>query len=360
MNTRPKNILFIIHRLYFNGTPKKGGIDRIVAFLSKKHKTTLIEHPFEVINHPSTISSGVNHRAYRSKTRGPLLWIEELFINLYWIVSSKQKYHFAIASDPLNFFSCHVLKLLGKVKKTQFHSTDYSNPRFTNWFLESIYQFLYSYAVKNADMVTVVSTRMKERIERDVFLLPNSPNFQEIPKVPPDNKKKADLVLLVGRWGKQINSRIILQTLKSLKKAYPKITLHIIGYVGKGAITDKNIIFHGPLTYEDAIKEMSQMYIGITAYTSSPGSYVHFADSLKIREYAAAGLPIVCDSIYATSEEVQKNNAGIVYKTSKDMINAITHLIEDREDYNTMRKNALSWAKKNDKKLLLQKLYKNL
>ncbi len=366
-----KRILFIIHRLYFDGKPKLGGIDRIVDYLKENNNVTLIEHPFEIINHPSLFTSTDKRYFHQARTPAPFLWIEELIVNVIWILQAGKSYDLAIASDPLNFFSCFLLQKLGKVRKTQFHSIDYSKPRFTNSVLEWFYQTLYRFAVKNATLTTVTSKRMlnvAEKIagndqENILFLLPNSPNYYDIPKISCNKKNKNDLVLLVGRWGDQINTPLLIASLTQLKEIFPHILLHVIGSTDETYQQNffsnnlkKNVIFHGSLSYEKAMQVMSSCSIGITAY-SETNSYVHYADSLKMREYAAAGLPTVCDQIYATSEEVKTYDSGFVYSNGTEMSEIIKKLINEKRLYEQKSKNALTWAKKMDKRILLDNLY---
>ncbi|QQG44080.1 MAG: glycosyltransferase [Candidatus Roizmanbacteria bacterium] len=366
-----KKVLFIIHRIYFNDQPKLGGVDRIIDFLKKNNETTTIEHPFEKINHPSVFTSKVKKLTHNSVLKPPLIWFEEFVFNVYWILKNKNVYDLAVASDPLNYFSCLILKLLKKVNKTQFHSTDYSPKRFNNLLLDIFYHFLYNLSVKNADIITVTSTRMhkvvQEKLDKvnihKVFLLPNSPYFSFIPKTNINKKNPLDLVMLIGRWGDQINTENIINGLKLLKKDYPNIRLNIIGHTDNSYIKlfkenklDKNIILYGSLPYDKAMEKMSNCYIGITSY-SETNSYVHFADSLKIREYAAAGLPTVCDSVYGTSEEVIDYESGDVYNTSLEMYEKIKKLIKDFKLYKEKSDNAIKWAQRMDKQKLLNNLY---
>ena len=104
---------------------------------------------------------------------------------------------------------------------------------------------------------------------------------------------------------------------------------------------------------------MSHASIGITCY-SAQKSYVYYADSLKIREYAAAGLPIVCDTIYGTAQEVKEYDAGFVYNSAQEMAISINQLIENKNLYKQKSERAIFWAKKMDKKKLLRELYGKL
>lgn len=369
-----KKILFIIHRLYFKSIPKLGGVDRIIDFLKKDNEITLIEHPFEKINHPSVFTSKDIVYEHHSFLRTPLIWIEEFIINVIWVLKSHAKYNLAIASDPLNFFSCYSLKKLGLIKKIQFHSTDYSSRRFSNFFLDQCYQYLYNFSLRKADYVTVVSQRMLNHTyntvpiynQSKIFLLPNSPYFTEIPKIKLEKKMTNQLVILSGIFENQVNMNNLLLFLELVKKEYPDIILNIIGHVENNTINiinkkgfKNNLVFHGNLEYGKAIEKMAQSYIGITSYKKS-NSYMYYGDSLKIREYAAAGLPVVCDNIYGTAEEVKKYDVGFVYHTTQEMVSAVGQLITNKKLYKTKGKHALSWAKEMDKGKLLNDLYKKI
>ena len=82
-----------------------------------------------------------------------------------------------------------------------------------------------------------------------------------------------------------------------------------------------------------------------------------YADSLKIREYAAAGLPTVCDNIYSTSDEIKQYNTGFVYNDYREMADVVLRLIKDESLYRRLSQNALAWAKKMDKINWLKKIY---
>ncbi len=368
-----KNILFIAHRLYFNGHPKKGGIDHIIAFLSKNNRIALIEHPFDKINHPSTLTANGYSKTHRAFTKPPFLWFEECLANIAWVKQMNKKFALAVASDPLNFFSCYLLKKMKLAQTIQFHSTDYSHSRFGNFLLDKIYQSLYRFALTHADKTTLVSPKMMRQAEKMVpvrfhnrfFLLPNSPEYRNIPKYPSTEKDRFSLVMTAGIFKDQVDIDTLIDGLTRLKIHYPKAILRIIGTVEKSNIDlfrennlENNLVFEGGLPYKQSIEKVAKSYIGITCYKKN-SSYMSYADSLKIREYAAAGLPIVCDNVYATAEEVIKNNAGFVYNSPAEMAEVIGQLIENKKLYLTKSQNALAWAEKMDKIKWLKKLYEH-
>jgi len=367
-----KKILFIVHRLYFNNQVKKGGADRIVDFLKTQNTIDIIAHPLKNIFYPSFFSSNKIEKKYHNHFKQPFCWLEQIIINVIWILKINFQYDLIIATDPLSFFSAYIIKKLKKTKKIQFHSTDYSLPRFKNIIFEFFYQKFYILALKRADLITVVSLKMANKAyellgykKKNIVILPNSPDFSKIPKVPPNNRKLKHFAISVGIFEDQVDLKSLLISLKFLKRLMNDFILEIIGYVPKKYIKlfynkgfKTNTIFYGILPYEKAIKKISECSIGITCYSANH-SYVHYADSLKIREYAAAGLPIVCDNIYGTAQEVKENIAGYVYNNPTEMVEYLIKLTSNKKLYLTISNNALNWAKKMDKARLLSNLYEN-
>ena len=121
---------------------------------------------------------------------GVLRWLFELMFNFFYLLGIKEKCALIIAVDPLNFLSAYPIRLFKNVK-IHFHSIDYSESRFNNLLLDGLYNLLYAFAVKNADMVTYVSVPMGEKIRsivgsnhrNIVSHLPNSPEFSRVKRI---------------------------------------------------------------------------------------------------------------------------------------------------------------------------------
>lgn len=362
-------VLFIIHRLYFNGNPKEGGIDDIRKYFEKKD-VFLIEHPFEVYDHQSSFIAPSKKDIFSEKIyfKPPFVWVYEIFLNLKWCFKIKEKYDWVFVSDPLNFLSAYFLKKFGIVNKIHWHSIDYSPKRFKSIFLDKIYQKSYFFACKKSNRITVVSKNMfrlvvKNRNNSDsVFFLPNSPNYSDVPRVDLKSKNIYSIVLTMSRLKQQIDIKKILDAIIILKKEYPQIVLNIVGHVDEKIEEELKerygdiLKFYGFVSREKCLDIISYSGIGIVWYTTKE-SYVHFADSLKIREYAAAGLPIISNNVMATSEEIKKENIGFVVNSTEEIYNKIRFLFDNQNKYLELSKNAQKWAKKNDKEILLKEIF---
>ena len=78
---------------------------------------------------------------------------------------------------------------------------------------------------------------------------------------------------------------------------------------------------------------------------------------MKLREYAAAGLPSVCNDKISTAFEMESEGAGYVVGEVSSMAERIIDLFLNPDLYKKVRLSALGWAKSMDKVKLLDELY---
>jgi len=366
-----KNVLFLVHRIFNNDNVKRGGADYIIDYLiSKGYSITTIEHPLNG-THESYIKTDNISKTFRINGNGPIRWIQEIVFNV--AKAHKSDFALIISVDPLNFLSAYFLnKIKNRKHKTKilFHSIDYSENRFGNSLLDFVYNSLYSFAVKNADVVTYVSKLMGEKIQQlrknrknILFHLPNSPEFTKIPKT--DSSKKNKNSLTFSKSFISNEELLLLQNVTTiLKKRFPRIVLNIVGKISESTtiinpnIKD-NLIMHGLVPYEKNLEIISNSYIGLGWYENK-FSFEKYNDSLKLREYAASGVPSICNNKTSTAIEMDKEGAGIIANTEKELAGAIATFITNEKKYYDMHINSIRWAKENDKSKLLEKLLRTL
>src|SRR3989344_5056882 len=149
-----------------------------------------------------------------------------------------------------------------------------------------------------------------------------------------------------------------------LKKRFPRIVLNIVGKISESTtIINENIkdnlIMDGLVPYEKNLEIISNSYIGLGWYENK-FSFEKYNDSLKLREYAASGVPSICNNKTSTAIEMDKEGAGIIANTEKELAGAIATFITNEEKYYDMHINSIRWAKENDKSKLLEKLLRTL
>lgn len=375
---RDLKYLFITHRTYDNGKIKLAGIDQIIDFFIEKKATIfLVEHPIESDFFISFLKKIAGEKKNILKTckiwpqNEPWRWFGEILYSFFWVknIIKKENVSIIFAVDALNVFSILPLKLFNKNLKIYFFSADYSDKRSNSYILNKIYKIVYNLSLKLSDKTFVVSNRIYDCLSPlyygKIIFLPNSPLYDKIIKIEPDLKNKFSLVFCAGRLTERVNLEGIFFVVKILRGFYPQIILNLIGKFNCRAkeLIDKygiqnNIQVYNFLLHDETIKVISQSYVGISYYSENV-SHIYWGDSLKIREYAAAGLPTVCDGITSTADEMSKYKAGFIIKSPEEMAGKIKKLIDSKTLYREIRESALLWANKMDKNRILEKTLQN-
>ncbi len=358
--------LFITHRTYDKRKIKKAGIDQLLSFLSKKEKCLLIEHPIESDYPFSKLKEIYKNKEILLKRKKKIISqrLTEFVFNLSQTFIFRPK--IIISVNAFNTFSVIFLKLINRNTKIYFFIADYSENRFNQKIFDLIYKILFKISLKFSDKIFVVSKRIYKFLapsfEKKLIWLPNSPHFKLIPKISPNQKNKFSLVFSAGRLTQRVNLAGLFKTIKILQKKFPTIELNLIGKTNKEVYDlikafeiENQVKIYDFLNHKEALKIISLSYIGLSWY-SRKVSHLFWGDSLKIREYAAAGLPIVTDGLTSTAQEMVKFKAGFIITTSQEMAEKITQLIENKKLYLKIRKNALSWAENMDKEKILTSL----
>lgn len=362
-----KRFLVIIHRFFVDGVVKKGGADYIADYFRQNgYLETLIEHPLEDFSQPSIVyQNGSIVKEQKMNWSIPLRWLWEVWFNLLSSRRFEGKFDFVLAVDPLSCFSAILIKKIGITKKVYFHSIDYSEKRFKNKILNFFYQKLFSFAVNQADLTSFVSLKMGEKIKElngsQIFYLPNSPDFDRIPRLDPSQKERYSLVYTKTKLNETEIERLV-SVVQRLRETYPEVKLTLVGAVSPKAVdiinysgVKNSIVIHGVVDYHTNLRLISQSSIGLAWYEGNL-SFEKYADSLKIREYAAAGLPVISNDGIGTAYEMEKEDAGILVHRDEELIKAIELLFTDERKYQSMRNKGLAWAQRLDKKILLQTL----
>lgn len=358
------SFLVLIHRVYKGEVIKKGGTDYIIDYLvSKGYSCLSIEHPLDSKAKRGLIRfRGKVIKEFYIYPSGPLKWVCEVFINVCYVLSREHKYKFILAVDPLSFVSAYLIRFFTDLK-IHFHSVDYSESRFSSRLLNNLYNFLYRLSIVKADLVTYVSPIMGDKISsilggkldsRCVYF-PNSPEYTKISKVNSKSKEKTRVVYTKA-FISDIEIHLLVDICNLLKNKGVNIKFHLVGNVVKDSIkylktsgVNDHFVLYGLVEYEKNLEIISNSYIGFAWYENKI-SFEKYADSLKIREYAASGIPTVCNDGISTATEVASKGAGIVACCAKGVAFSLYKLINDTSLYDKMSKNSLAWARENDKR----------
>lgn len=295
--------------------------------------------------------------------------LQEQIINFFYILKYGKKTKVLIGIDPVNAISGVIAKKLGLLKRVFFYTADYAVRRFDNPVLNSLYHLLDRFALRNSDEVWNVSSRIYDlRLNQGVnpeknFFIPNTPEFSKIPNFPEGKINKHDLVI-VSNITKAINYPRIIRATKNLSRKFRDIRLLIIGtgdyqkelekLVGKLKLSNR-VIFLGRRKHNEVLKILAGSGVGIAIYRKEY-PWTEFGDSMKAREYLACGLPVVISDVVSTADDIRNFNAGFVLtKGAKNFEEVVEKVFFDEKLYSTLRKNAISLAKKYDFTSLMEK-----
>jgi glycosyltransferase involved in cell wall biosynthesis len=268
------------------------------------------------------------------------------------------------------------LKKMNYFSFLYFHLTDYSEKRFANSFLNFAYQTIFKIAIRNADLVGCVSSASLGLVKglgaKDAMFVPNSRDFEADTqyRVPISARERFSLITTPAFVGERYRIYDLVEVIASLKKKFPKIKLRVVGgleleeeYVNKiKSLIDaedlgENVEFVGFVSKEECTRLSAMSWLGVALFDKE-SSFRKYADSLKIREYASLGVPTITDTnVASNTKDVRKYKVGVVTKSPESIQKAITNLFEDETGYKKISENALNWAKKFDKRKIVENLF---
>ena len=367
--------LFIGHRDYFNNFEfRKGGGDNLASeifnlnyiSLEISHGSLSKDNFFTMI-----VKNNYNNKILLKKKFNNYLRIFKYIIILFYfsVFLKKNNYTFntLLCIDPISALIGIFIKKK-KSSKLIFHITDYSEKRFFNPILNSIYQLIFRYSLFFCDYATSPSKKLIKKFGRKIFHIPN------IPKVKSKGlykNKKNYVLMLIPKIDEGIDLEIILDALEILKNKKKEIKFLITGLFDnkilknkilnkiEGKFLKKNIIFLGLIKNEKQItKLLNKSKIGITSYKiTNKHNYYDYSDSLKIRQYAEFALPVLTEGYTPLAQEVVKNKFGFVFKNSKILSKRIEEIIF-KNKFNSLSKNSKLWGLRNSDKKYLKKFKK--
>ncbi len=354
-----KTILIAIHSLFLgDGKAVSGtGASLFDLLSSKKIPFTVLHFPIYGtyrILHEQYASSGVQrYQMQKTPALLPLRTLIEAYIVLTALVKTG-KVSLYIGIDPLNALWGIVGRYAGLVNRVIYYTADYADSRFGNRLLNGIYHCIDRFCIRHADQVWNVSTRIFEhRVTQGVskeknYFVPNAPVGVHEGK----DAHHAHWMVIVGTSTTSLNYEVVLDALVPLTKKYPDIRLHIIGELNfpkaiKNEITrwqrKKTVVLHGPLCREKVHEFLSTAGIGLALYIDKD-PWTRYGDSMKIREYLAAGLPVVTTGVVSTSDVIREFRCGVVIRPAvSDFVRAIDSVYTGK--YPAMRERAVQAAR---------------
>jgi glycosyltransferase involved in cell wall biosynthesis len=181
---------------------------------------------------------------------------------------------------------------------------------------------------------------------------------KRIPKVPFEKRNRYRMVFM-GHILKKQGLDIVIDSFPAILKKLPKTELLIVGtgdYESslkmqvKKLKLERNVTFAGYIeNHEDVEKMLSQSMVAVATYKPDPESFTYFADPGKIKNYLAAGLPVILTDVPPIAREIElKKCAVITGYNDREFTSSAIELLARPRKLRQYSKNALKYAKNFD------------
>ena len=272
-------------------------------------------------------------------------FLATLFLSFYHL----RKYDVYIGVNCLNCLPGILIKLVSPRKRVIYYSADYSTKRFANPFFNRLYLWLDGFCSRRASFCWSVSERIRE-VKRSFgvpeeknLLVPNGVHLKDIHL---SGERIPHSLFYVGHLTKTKGVQQILKALKSLKEyqlfiigdgPYRKALEKLAADLG----IKKRVFFLGKMSNEEVLEKISRFEIGLAPYTTDE-DYIYYCDPVKVKEYLAAGCPVVVSGLVWIAEEIRKQNCGVVVGDFSKELSVAVKKIE--KNFSQMSQNARNFA----------------
>jgi glycosyltransferase involved in cell wall biosynthesis len=269
-----------------------------------------------------------------------LNFIKDFFLTVKWSLKLSRKYKFKTNI----FFGCNnflavagqMVRVFKKIPNIVFYSVDYSDTRFGNKFLNSIYLWIDKRAAVKSDFVwsntnRTRAIRREQGVKEEANVLATNGVWLDKIKIVssklqvPSSKNR---IIRIEYHGYIAESKGIQNVVKALEEIGNQgFILDIIGYgpyeeelkslVSKSAIKDR-INFLGKKQNSEILAVLNSYDLCINLINPKE-DYLRYCDPMKIREALSANLPVLLSSLPEVAETVRELNLGLVVEGSEDI-----------------------------------------
>ena len=372
-----KTVLLVSHVSTVHGPPNK-----FYKYLKDKYKVYAIFHPMAPKdNQKSVICNG--KKEFMFKIPPAIQYPSEgIYGLILWYKHFKlpPKIDLAICFDSLAYFHTYLSKIFLRIDKIAYYNVDYSKKRFSNVFMNAIYQYITKFSYVTCDYFFAFSNKFVEEVDPTGkyaykhFAIKPTIDLKSIKR----NIKKYPYSLVYAGsidYG-TINFSQLLEALSRLKKENISFILDIYGKTDtqstirnkiRALNLDDRIFFRGVLdNYILTSAILAKYTIGIASYATTSDahtpdhSFMNKGLTGKLVDYIGAGLPIISTRINDSFLLIDKNKIGFSVIDADDWYKSIKTLFFDKSLYKIYSKNALRFAKNYDTDKLLEPVFRKI
>lgn len=285
----------------------------------------------------------------------------------YGAKNSEKKQTMFIGVDPLNCFVGLILRKLGRVQKVVFYSIDWTNKRFESKILNSIYHKIDKFCSINSDENWNISNMIDSvRIQYTGL---NHVN-KVVPVGAPSLSRKAYCfssqrnVVLLGALAPSKGVDLVIEAWPSVIREVASARLHVIGKTPENRMENgvryeeyeerlrrlgDSVVLHGRIPRTKVYKLLTQMHLALALYKPTTDNLSLWADPSRVKDYLAAGLPVLITEVPSIAREIDLYDCGrIVSYERDDLYKNIVAYLTSEALIRSQGKNATSYMERFD------------
>lgn len=304
------------------------------------------------------------------------LYVKDLILTIIWAIQNGRADIF-VGSGNLSALSGVILKKLGLVDKVVFYCIDYVPERFANRVVNRLYHWVDRLACQGADVTWNLSPRMAdgrnkrwERVLGRQTTLPIGVHFTRIHRLPLDQINQTEIIYMGTLLEKQ-GVQLVIGALTKIASQIPNLHFLVIGSgpyeeqlkkLAKQKGVEKMVTFTGYVEDHKQVEEMmAKGAVAVALYDKEVDQFSYYADPGKVKNYLAAGLPVIITDVPYIAREIAQKEAGVIVEyNEQQMVDAILGLLKDSKKLAKYRQNAIDFARDFDWDLLLTKAFGEL
>jgi glycosyltransferase involved in cell wall biosynthesis len=240
---------------------------------------------------------------------------------LYTILHTHLKHHYrvGVVHGPESTFLALLLKKTGRVAHLIYYDIDYYPGVYRRW--TRLVSWREQTVCREADAVASVSrplaTLREKQGARTVAVIPNGVEFQRFYSANLMRKEHPPTLVYSGSLDKRWGVDLPIRAMPLIRRQIPACQLLIAGRgpaeqeLRQLAITlgvGDCVHFKGFVPYSNLPSLLAQANVGIA--TSRDNAFRKYASPLKIVEYMAAGLPVICSGGGEAEQMIEESQAG--------------------------------------------------
>jgi glycosyltransferase involved in cell wall biosynthesis len=288
----------------------------------------------------------------------------ELLVQDVWLYAVLRRtlarhYVAGIVAHPDNALFTALLKRSGRVGCLIYNDWDYF-PAYVPRRWSALVAWRERQCIRIADGVASVSRPLarlrREQGGRQVAFIPNGVDFERFHAAPRARYPHAPALVYAGsldaRWGVDL----AIRALPMLRARFPDLRLLIAGQgpaahalralAGELGVT-ASVSFMGSVDYTDLPFLLAGADIGLA--TSRADRFRQYASPLKIAEYMAAGLPVICSGGGEAELMIRESGAGVnIAFEPEALAGAVESLLAAPDVLERMRMAGLMYARDRD------------